>query len=264
MGHQPRKRFGQNFLVDDRVVYAIVSAISPRNDEHLVEIGPGQGALTLRLLRECAQLDVIELDRDLVSLLQTKFAHEEKLHIHSGDAMKFDYASLAEAGPLRVIGNLPYNISTPLLFHLFEYSYVIKDMHFMLQKEVVDRLCAQAGDKDYGRLGVMASYYCSMESLLNVYPESFNPRPKIISSVVRLVPHRQKPIALPHEVLNRVVTAAFSQRRKTLRNSLSTLLTADDIASVGIEPGERAERLSLPDFAKLGELLLERENRRSE
>ena len=258
MNHQPRKRFGQNFLVDESVIHAIVRAISPRNDEHLVEIGPGQGALTRHLLHECDRLDVIELDRDLVGYLQQKFPAEPKLHIHSGDAMKFDYSALAGDGPLRVIGNLPYNISTPLLFHLFDYSPVIHDMHFMLQKEVVDRLCAQPGDPDYGRLSVMASYYCSMEALLDVYPESFNPQPKIISSVVRLVPHREKPVDIPRDVLNRVVTSAFSQRRKTLRNSLGTLFTADEIKSAGIEPGERAERLSLADFARLAGLLLQK------
>jgi len=258
LSHKPRKRFGQNFLVDDRVVHAIVSAISPRSDEHLVEIGPGQGVLTRRLLHECGSLDVVELDRDLVGYLRTEFTNEERLRIHSGDAMKFDYSSLATEGPLRVIGNLPYNISTPLLFYLFEQSFCIKDMHFMLQKEVVDRLCANPGDRDYGRLSVMASYYCSMESLLDVYPESFHPQPQVTSSVVRLVPHQEKPVGIAHEVLNRVVVAAFSQRRKTLRNALGTLFSADEIESAGIAPGERAERLSLADFARLAELLLQK------
>jgi 16S rRNA (adenine1518-N6/adenine1519-N6)-dimethyltransferase len=258
MNHTPRKRFGQNFLVDERVTHAILAAVAPRSSEHLVEIGPGKGVLTRRLLPECGRLDVVELDRDLVGYLTTKFPAEEKLHIHSGDAMKFDYSSLPVESPLRVIGNLPYNISTPLLFYLFEQCHCIKDMHFMLQKEVVDRLCATPGDKDYGRLGVMASYYCRMESLFDVYPESFNPKPKVISSVVRLVPHQEKPVAIPPEVLGRVVMAAFSQRRKTLRNSLSALFSVGEMDSVGVDPGGRAERLSLADFARLAELLLQK------
>jgi 16S rRNA (adenine1518-N6/adenine1519-N6)-dimethyltransferase len=257
--HRPRKRFGQNFLVDERVVHAIVSAISPRSDEHLVEIGPGQGALTRRLLPECGRLDVIELDRDLVGYLRAKFPAEEKLHIHSGDAMKFDYSSLVVKGPLRVIGNLPYNISTALLFYLFEQCFCIQDMHFMLQKEVVDRLCAEPGDKDYGRLGVMASYYCRMEPLMEVFPESFYPQPKVISSIVRLVPHRERPVRIAPDVLNRVVVSAFSQRRKTLRNSLGNLFSASEMESLGLDPGTRAERLSLSDFAVLADLLSQKE-----
>lgn len=258
MSHKPRKRFGQNFLQDERVAYAIVSAIAPRLDEHLVEIGPGQGALTRLLLDQCGQLDVVELDRDLVEWLEQKFADTKVLRIHSGDALKFDFSSLGGPGTLRVIGNLPYNISTPLLFHLFEQSGCIQDMHFMLQKEVVNRLCAQPGEKDYGRLGVMTGYYCSAESLMDVPAESFYPQPKVLSSVVRLVPHAQKPVSVPPAILNRVVMAAFSQRRKTLRNALSGLLSAEEIESQGIAPGERAERLELEDFARLGGVLLSR------
>jgi 16S rRNA (adenine1518-N6/adenine1519-N6)-dimethyltransferase len=254
--HRPRKRFGQNFLHDERVIYAIVSAIGPGTDEHLVEIGPGQGALTRLLLSACGQLDVIELDRDLVDFLAKRFAGEQRLRIFSGDAMRFDFSSLGgAAGGLRVIGNLPYNISTPLLFHLFDQSVCIKDMHFMLQKEVVDRLCAEPGGKDYGRLGVMAQYYCEMESLMEVGPESFNPMPKVTSAVVRLVPHSSRPVDISPWELNRVVAAAFSQRRKTLRNALANLLTADEIAGAGINPSARAETLSLNDFALLAKVL---------
>jgi len=256
VNHRPRKRFGQNFLHDERVVHAIVACISPRPDEHLVEIGPGQGALTRLLLPECGRLDAVELDRDLVGYLKKRFGTEEKLTIHSGDAMKFDFSALSRGGPLRVIGNLPYNISTPLLFHLFEQSACIKDMHFMLQKEVVDRLCAEPGGKDYGRLGVMARYYCSMEPLMEVGPESFTPSPKVVSAVVRLVPHGQKPVRVGPEVLGRVVAAAFSQRRKTLRNALGLLLVADEIESADVDPGARAETLGLEDFARLAEALL--------
>ncbi|MDD5037199.1 MAG: 16S rRNA (adenine(1518)-N(6)/adenine(1519)-N(6))-dimethyltransferase RsmA, partial [Methylococcaceae bacterium] len=196
MNPRPRKRFGQNFLHDERVIYAIVSAIAPHSDEHLVEIGPGRGALTRLLLEECKRLDVIELDRDLVEYLHGRFSGEKKLHIHSADAMRFDFTTLSQGEKLRVSGNLPYNISTPLLFHLFEQSLCIRDMYFMLQKEVVDRLCAEPGDKEYGRLGVMARYYCDMEPLMDVYPESFNPQPKVVSSVVRLIPHAQRPVEI--------------------------------------------------------------------
>lgn len=258
-GHIPRKRFGQNFLRDARVLHAIVAAIGPRPGEHLVEIGPGQGALTRLLLPECARLDVVELDRDLVALLRKAFAGEERLRIHSGDALKFDFAALAEAAPLRIVGNLPYNISTPLLFHLFEQGGRVQDMHFMLQKEVVDRLCAEPGSKDYGRLSVMAQYYCAMEPLLEVGPESFNPPPKVVSAVVRLVPHAARPVAVAPESLGRVVAAAFSQRRKTLRNALSLLLSGAEIAVAGVDPGARAETLALSDFARLAGLLADKE-----
>lgn len=260
MSHTPRKRFGQNFLIDERVIHHIVSSISPRSDDHLVEIGPGQGALTRRLLRECAILDALELDRDLVEHLKATFANEENLHIHSADALKFDYSSLAGKGSLRVIGNLPYNISTPLLFYLFDQCIYIKDMHFMLQKEVVDRLCAQAGDKEYGRLGIMASYFCSMVPLLDVYPESFHPQPRVVSTLVRLIPHQQRPVQIGPAKLGRVVMAAFSQRRKTLRNSLTNLFSPGEMESAGINPSERAERLTLADFARLAMLLEEKEN----
>lgn len=261
MSHQPRKRFGQNFLRDERVVHAIVAAISPRPNEHLVEIGPGEGALTRLLLPECERLDLVELDRDLVEYLRKSFAGVSKLSVHSADATKFEFSSLATGKRLRVIGNLPYNVSTPLLFHLFEQSDVIQDMHFMLQKEVVDRLCAQPGEKEYGRLGIMASYYCAMEPLMDVRPESFYPRPKVLSSVVRLIPHERKPVEIGPEWLGRVVVAAFSQRRKTLRNSLSGLFDEKEIASAGIDAGTRAETLSLEDFASLAGLLREKQTR---
>ncbi len=259
MTHYPRKRFGQNFLHDERILHAIVSAVSPKSSDHLVEIGPGQGALTELLLPECGRLDVVELDRDLVTLLHKKFATEAKIVIHSGDALNFDFASLGKGEPLRIIGNLPYNISTPLLFHLFAQGSCIRDMHFMLQKEVVDRLCAQPGSKDYGRLGVMASYYCAMEPLMEVPPESFYPQPKVISSVVRLIPHEHKPVDIPAGILQRIVSTAFSQRRKTLRNALGNLFSESEIRKLGIDPGKRPESLGLKEFALLGKLLLESE-----
>jgi len=256
MNHQPRKRFGQNFLRDEAVVFNIVAAIAPRADDHLVEIGPGQGALTRILLAECGHLDVVELDRDLVDLLMRKFAGNQKLRIHSGDALKFDFCSLVEDVKLRIVGNLPYNISTPLLFRLFEQAACIKDMHFMLQKEVVDRLCAHPGEKHYGRLSIMAQYYCRMDKLMEVYPESFFPKPKVISSVVRLVPHAERPFDIPPEILNRVVVAAFTQRRKTLRNSLGNLFSEDEIRDANLDPNARAEMLGLCDYARLAQLYL--------
>lgn len=251
MTHQPRKRFGQNFLRDERVIDAIVSAIAPRPDQHLVEIGPGQGALTRHLLPRCHLLDVVELDRDLVVCLKESFGEWGNLRIHAGDALRFDFASLSGGEKLRIVGNLPYNISTPLLFHLFEQAVVIADMHFMLQKEVVERLCATPGGKDYGRLSIMAQYHCEVESVMDVYPESFYPPPKVISSVVRLIPHSFPPVDVETSALNRVVQAAFAQRRKTLRNALSHLFREDELRALSIDPRTRAENLTLEDYARL-------------
>ena len=236
----------------------MVSAIGPRPDEHLVEIGPGQGALTRYLVANCRRLDVVELDRDLVEFLSRQLGRHQNLRIHSGDALKFNFCSLSDGEPLRIIGNLPYNISTPLLFHLFQQTSCIRDMYFMLQKEVVDRLCAQPGDKDYGRLGIMAQYYCGMENLMDIYPESFYPQPKVISSWVRLVPHAGRLIDIAPEVLNRVVVAAFMQRRKTLRNSLANLFDEDEIRGLDLDPSARAETLDLEDYARLGRLYLKK------
>lgn len=257
MAHIPRKRFGQNFLHDHRIIYNIIASIQARPGEHWVEIGPGQGALTEPLLKEGVHLDVVELDRDLVALLREKFKQHDRLRIHSADALKFDFASLAEDGrKLRVIGNLPYNISTPLMFHLLDNAACIQDMHFMLQKEVVDRICAAPGSKKYGRLSVMMQYYCATELLFDVPPESFDPPPKVISAIVRLIPHPQPPVQVRDVAkLNKVVTQAFSQRRKTLRNSLKTLIAEQDIEALNIDPTLRAEMIALSDFAKLSNLL---------
>lgn len=257
MKHIPRKRFGQNFLHDHSIINGILSSIAASPNEHWVEIGPGQGALTTPLLQTGARLDVVELDRDLVLLLQNQFGHYPQLTIHSADALNFDFAKLAAPQEkLRVIGNLPYNISTPLLFHLLETTSCIEDMHFMLQKEVVDRICAEPGNKQYGRLSVMMRYYCGAEMLFTVPPESFDPAPKVMSAVVKLTPHPQPPVAVRDTALfGRIVTEAFSQRRKTLRNALSKLLSAEQIQSVGVNPSARAETLDLADFARLGDLL---------
>jgi 16S rRNA (adenine1518-N6/adenine1519-N6)-dimethyltransferase len=255
MNHQPRKRFGQNFLQDERVIHAIVSAIGPRSTDHIVEIGPGQGALTEYLLRDCGFLDVVELDRDLVAALTRRYGKLDRIRIHSADAARFDFAGLAGAGKLRVVGNLPYNISTPLLFHLFGQAHAIVDMYFMLQKEVVDRLVAEPGTKNWGRLGIMAQYHCQAEWVMDVAPESFFPAPKVTSSVVRLIPHEHPPVEVDPGLLARVVAEAFSQRRKTLRNSLGKLFSESEMASVEVDAAARAETLTLDDFARLAGLL---------
>jgi 16S rRNA (adenine1518-N6/adenine1519-N6)-dimethyltransferase len=255
--HTPRKRFGQNFLHDHSVIANILASLQIKSGEHWVEIGPGQGALTTPLLDKDITLDVVELDRDLVRLLKDKFKDNKNLTIHSADALKFDFSALVKQDEkLRVIGNLPYNISTPLLFHLLENASCIADMQFMLQKEVVDRICAAPGSKKYGRLSVMMQYYCATECLFDVYPESFDPSPKVMSAVIKLIPHPKPPLVVNDlMVFKQVVTQAFSQRRKTLRNSLKKLISEDVIISLGIDPMVRAETISLQDYAKLSNAL---------
>ncbi|MDH5594252.1 MAG: 16S rRNA (adenine(1518)-N(6)/adenine(1519)-N(6))-dimethyltransferase RsmA, partial [Gammaproteobacteria bacterium] len=225
MEHRPRKRFGQNFLHDPNIISRIIDAIHPRDDQQLVEIGPGQGALTSFLLDRINHLDVVELDRDLVTLLRKKFSDTEKLTIHSADALKFDFCSLGTQGnKIRLIGNLPYNISTPLIFHLLEQSHCISDMHFMLQKEVVERMAAQPATKAYGRLTIMVQLFCTVEKLFTVPPGAFNPPPKVDSMIVRLIPHESPQYEIKNKtVLQELVNQAFSQRRKTLRNALKRL-----------------------------------------
>ncbi|MDD5319440.1 MAG: 16S rRNA (adenine(1518)-N(6)/adenine(1519)-N(6))-dimethyltransferase RsmA [Methylococcales bacterium] len=259
MTHTPRKRFGQNFLHDQTIIDNILSSIQAKPDEHWVEIGPGQGALTGPLLKQGLRLEVVELDRDLVVLLKEKYKHYNNLQIHSDDALTFDFSALAKANEkLRIIGNLPYNISTPLMFHLLDYVYCIEDMHFMLQKEVVDRICATPGSKKYGRLSVMMQYYCATELLFDVPPESFEPAPKVMSAIVRLAPHQQPPVEVDDMIkFKKVVRQAFSQRRKTLRNSLKKLIAEDAIIALNIDPTLRAEALSLDDFARLSKLFEE-------
>lgn len=251
MAHQARKRFGQNFLQDQNIINQIIGSAMIRDSQNWVEIGAGQGALTSPLLAKVKHLDVVELDRDLVTLLERKFADFSNLTIHSADALRFDFSSLAPEGEkLHIIGNLPYNISTPLMFHLLETTDCIADMLFMLQKEVVNRLCAAPSENAYGRLGVMMQYYCKAEWLFDVPPESFHPVPQVMSAIVRLVPH-EKPLVQVDDVkmLTRVVADAFSQRRKTLRNSLGKLLGEDEIKALGIDSTLRAENVSLAEFA---------------
>lgn len=256
-GHRARKRFGQNFLVDERVIERIVAAISPKAGEAVVEIGPGQGALTAVLLERCPNLQAVELDRDLLPRLQDRFQTYGDFKLHQADALKFDFATLA-TGPasLRVVGNLPYNISTPLMFHLLQNADLIADMHFMLQKEVVQRLAAGPGGKDYGRLSVMCGYYCEVEALFEVAPHCFSPQPKVDSAIVRLRPRRQHAVDCQNiALLEKVVTAAFGQRRKTLRNGLKSLFSAEQLDSLPIDLSRRAETLSVDDFVTISNLL---------
>ena len=255
--HKARKRFGQNFLHDQQVIDRIIAAINPKPEQHLVEIGPGQGALTEQLLASTDnRLDAIELDRDLIPILRVKFFQASALTIHEADALKFDFSSLYPGESLRIVGNLPYNISTPLLFHLLEFTHHITDMHFMLQKEVVERICAEPGNSAYGRLSVMMQYFCATEYLFTVKPGAFNPAPKVDSAIIRLVPRGDHELtARNFKVLENTVRISFSQRRKTLRNNLKPLLTAEQIEAAGIDPSIRPERLSVADFVNLANQL---------
>lgn len=257
LAHRARKRFGQNFLVDHTVLDRIARAVHPVPGQHLVEIGPGKGALTDLLVKEAERLSVIELDRDLVPWLKVRFERYEGFELFQADALKFDFAALAEAGtPLRIVGNLPYNISTPLIFHLLRCADRVQDMHFMLQKEVVQRLAAQPDDKAYGRLGIMVQYYCQVENLFEVPPGAFSPAPKVDSAVVRLVPHKELPYPADHlPTLEKLVNQAFQQRRKTLRNALKQLLPVEQIDALPVDTGLRAENISLPTYVQLSNII---------
>ncbi len=253
MSHRPRKRFGQNFLHDPGVIGRIVAAVNPQPGERLVEIGPGQGAITADLLRAAGRMDAVELDRDLIEPLRRRCAGLGELQVHQGDALKFDLCRLGSPdAPLRLVGNLPYNVSTPLLFRFLEQRGCIRDMHFMLQKEVVTRMAAEPGNKDYGRLSVMLQVHCAITPLFDIGPGAFNPPPKVDSTVVRLVPYQDPPWPIQDPArFARVVADAFSQRRKTLRNTLKHTLDPDTFVRAGIDPGDRAERLSPADFVRL-------------
>jgi 16S rRNA (adenine1518-N6/adenine1519-N6)-dimethyltransferase len=250
---QVRKRFGQHFLHDPAVLERIAQAIDPRPGEHLVEIGPGTGALTSLLLQRTGSLDAVEIDRDLAALLRERFS--PRLTLHEADALRFDFAALARerGGPLRVVGNLPYNISTPLLFHLLGAIGHIADLHVMLQKEVVDRMAAQPGTEHYGRLGVMLAPHVDVHWLFDVGPGAFQPPPRVWSAVARLVVLPEPRFALP-DGYARVVAAAFSQRRKTIRNSLRGLVPPEAWSIAGVDPGARPETLEPRQFAALAAL----------
>lgn len=253
MIHQARKRFGQNFLQDTNVINSIIGSAMLNETQHWVEIGAGQGALTKRLIDKVKFLDVVELDRDLVAFLQRQFSAHVNWQLHSADALQFDFSQLArENQKLRIIGNLPYNISTPLMFHLLSHAYCIQDMLFMLQKEVVDRLCALPDSKSYGRLSVMMQYYCKTEWLFDVPPESFQPVPRVMSAMVRLIPYEIPQVTITNvAVFERVVADAFSQRRKTLRNALKKILPEYVFTDLNIDGDRRAETITLSEFAQL-------------
>ncbi|MFZ2628134.1 MAG: 16S rRNA (adenine(1518)-N(6)/adenine(1519)-N(6))-dimethyltransferase RsmA [Rugosibacter sp.] len=265
-GHVARKRFGQNFLVDADVIQQIVHAIAPHAGETVVEIGPGLGALTEPLLARINHLHVVEIDRDLIARLRQRWP-EDRLTIHEGDALNFDFGALKGAGPLKIVGNLPYNISSPLLFHLTRYAPVVHDMHFMLQKEVVDRMVAAPGSRDFGRLSVMLQYHYHMECLFIVPPTAFNPPPKVDSAIVRLIPRDKRKVgagdtaasghdtAKDEALFARIVAAAFSQRRKMLRNTLHDFFSEAGLMAQGIPPTARAEELGVGDYVRLANAL---------
>lgn len=247
--HKAKKRFGQNFLVDQNIIADIVSVIRPESTDNMVEIGPGLGALTRPLLKILNQLHVVEIDRDIIARLKTDYP-QDKITIHEGDALAFDFATLG--APLRIVGNLPYNISSPLLFHFAEYAERITDMHFMLQNEVVERMVAAHSTPAYGRLSVMLQYRFFMEKLLDVPPESFRPAPKVDSAIVRMIPLPAAQILVRNETLfTAIVAAAFGQRRKTLRNTLRSYLQESEFATLDIDPQLRAENLSVADFVRV-------------
>jgi len=254
-GHKHKKQFGQNFLNNGRVIDQIVAAIRPKPENHLVEIGPGEAALTVPLIDVVKRMDIIEIDNDLIGPLKIRFASKPAFNLHHTDALAFDYATLLEfepEQPLRIVGNLPYNISSPLMFHLLNFSDHIQDMHFMLQKEVVDRITANPGIKAYGRLSVMIQYACETEYLFTVGPENFTPPPKVDSAIVRLLPYKTKPFIADNEAdFAELVKQAFSQKRKTLRNTLKGFLEVEDIEACGINPTARAETLSVEKFVEL-------------
>lgn len=255
--HRARKRFGQHFLHDASVIERIVRVIAAKPGQRLVEIGPGLGALTGALLEGCENLHVIELDRDLAVALEAQHADDARLTVHCRDALRFDFRQLAPPGErLRVVGNLPYNVSTPLLFHLLEQASVVADMHFMLQREVVDRLIARPGTKDYGRLTVMVRLDCESEKLFDVGAGAFRPAPRVTSSLVRLRVRREPGVALTdRSAFARLVSHLFSRRRKTLRNSLRGRLSESEIQCLGIDPNARPETLDLAGFAALANAL---------
>lgn len=258
MQHRPRKRFGQNFLRDANIIDKIIACIAPSAGQHLVEIGPGEGAITRALLASGVDVSALEIDKDLIPHLLLRFGLAENFSLQQADALNFDFSELCNDGrPLRVVGNLPYNISTPLLFHLLQSTELIHDMHFMLQKEVVQRMAAGVGSGNYGRLSVMVQYACQVTPLFEVPPGAFYPPPKVDSAILRLVPWGE----LPHpaddlNLLGQVVNTAFQQRRKTLRNALKSIISEDGLTRLGIDSKIRPENLSLADYVAISNSLL--------
>jgi 16S rRNA (adenine1518-N6/adenine1519-N6)-dimethyltransferase len=265
-GHQARKRFGQNFLHDDNVIRNIVKSIRPKVGDNMVEIGPGMGAITEHLLDATeGHLNVVELDRDLIPGLKVKFFNHAGFVVNEADALQFDFQSLkVDERPLRIVGNLPYNISTPLIFHLLSYADTVKDMHFMLQKEVVQRMASGPGENNYGRLSIMAQYFCDVQHMFDVGPEAFQPAPKVDSAIVRLVPHKVLPHPVKnHKTLENIVRESFSMRRKTLRNNLKKTISDEQLSALGIDAGLRPERLSLADFVKIADFVFENSEKKN-
>jgi 16S rRNA (adenine1518-N6/adenine1519-N6)-dimethyltransferase len=257
--HKAKKRFGQNFLVDEHIINGIINAIRPEPHDNMVEIGPGLGALTKPLLEKLDLLHVVEIDRDIIARLESEFppdsqTQKHKLIIHAGDALKFDFTTLPM--PLRIVGNRPYNISTPLLFHFAAYAKRITDMHFMLQDEVVERMVAASSTPEFGRLSVMLQYRFRMEKIVDVPPQSFRPPPRVNSAIVRMVPFPASEVEVRNENLfAEIVASAFGQRRKTLRNTLKKYLAAVDFEKLGIDSQLRAENLDAANFAKISNYL---------
>ncbi|MFA6409026.1 MAG: 16S rRNA (adenine(1518)-N(6)/adenine(1519)-N(6))-dimethyltransferase RsmA [Gammaproteobacteria bacterium] len=252
----PRKRFGQNFLRDQAVIKEIAAAVAPGPNDHLVEIGPGQGALTRQLLGKTKRFDLIELDRDLVEILKPICLLEKQCFLHSFDVLRFDFREIYQRDKLRIVGNLPYNISTPLLFYLINFGDLIRDLHFMLQKEVAERIVASPGNKDYGRLSVMIQYHFSAEILFPVFKESFFPIPQVESAFIRLIPRpAETKIPCDLNAFSLVVREAFNQRRKTIQNSLKKLVAREVWAELNIDPKCRPEELRVEDYVLLSKII---------
>ncbi len=259
MQHRARKRYGQNFLKDQNVIDRIIQTIYPVDSDHLVEIGPGRGALTKPLALSGARLDCIELDRDLAAQLNNSYINSDTVTIHQQDVLKFDLRQLTkEPKSLRIVGNLPYNISTPVLFHLLKSHELIKDMTFMLQLEVVQRMTAKPDQKNYGRLGIMLQYFCELEHVFNVPAAAFSPKPKVCSAIVQLTPHRRLPVtARDVDCLQTVLRTAFSQRRKTLKNSLKAIVSEEVLNRLSLDTRLRPENLSLADYVLISDAITE-------
>tara|TARA_R110001583_G_scaffold26092_4_gene94191 strand:- start:3697 stop:4584 length:888 start_codon:yes stop_codon:yes gene_type:complete len=263
LGHQAKKRFGQNFLHNDAVISDIIDAINPEPGENLIEIGPGLGALTEPVIERAKKLSVVELDRDLAHRLRHHPFLAPHLTIYETDALNFDFAQLVksedgEEAPLRIFGNLPYNISTPLIFHLLTFKDKVKDMHFMLQKEVVERMAAEPHCKAYGRLSIMTQYQCQVFPVMEIGPEAFKPAPKVDSAIVRLIPHKEiKNPVKDINALNTVCLAAFNQRRKTIRNGFKKLISEAQLASLDVDANLRPENLTIDDYIKLANFIVD-------
>lgn len=251
--HRARKRFGQNFLVDPTIIQSLVSAIAPKNTDNILEIGPGLGALTKPLLTKIDRLEVVELDRDLIEQLEQLNSQEKTVTVHQHDALKFNFTS--QDNPRRIVGNLPYNISTPLIFHLLDQLPSIIDMHFMLQKEVVDRICASSGSRNFGRLSAMVQSKCTTQKLIDVPAESFSPAPKVTSAFIRLTPHSQALVPTELDVVFKtIVQQCFAQPRKTLTNNLRKIISNDEIKTAGIDPSIRPQQLTLTNLVALAKI----------